>query len=105
MQQVLKSEAHVDLLITDVSDIRVQFTLTGGPVREVLARLTPADVAPKALPSGMFRRSRLGQAAAAFWLSEAGEAHILCFRSVSDYMADLLQNAAKYAVPIGLYDS
>ncbi|MEO8531584.1 MAG: sarcosine oxidase subunit gamma family protein [Deltaproteobacteria bacterium] len=94
-----------DLLITDVSDIRMQFTLSGGPLREVLARITPADVSQSALPVGMFRRSMIGQIAAAFWFSAPNQAQVLCFRSVGDYVEDVLKNAAAYATPLGLYES
>lgn len=92
-----------DVLITDVSDMRVRFSLSGQPLREVLARLTPADVSSEALPIGMFRRSRIGQVAAAFWLSADDQADVLCFRSVADYVEDVLTSAAAYAEPLGLY--
>jgi sarcosine oxidase subunit gamma len=92
-----------NLLLTDVSDMRERFALTGGQVREVLARLTPADVSPRALPVGMIRRTRIGQVSAAFWLRGEDEAQLLCFRSVGDYVETLLTTTVAHASPIGLY--
>ncbi len=87
-------------LAVDVSDARVIFRLNGPGWRDVLARLTPADLRPAAFGAGVFRRTRLAQVAAAFWLPEAQVAELLCFRSVGDYVRDLLENAAA-AGPIG----
>ena len=55
-------------LAVDVSDARASFELRGSGLREVLAKLTPADMSPGALPVGELRRSRLAQVPAAFWL-------------------------------------
>ncbi|MDQ7080835.1 MAG: sarcosine oxidase subunit gamma family protein [Paracoccaceae bacterium] len=81
-------------LAVDVSDARALFTLAGHGVREVIAKGSPADMAPDALPVGEFRRSRIGQVAAAWWLSDAQTLHLVCFRSVGDYMFDWLCVAA-----------
>ncbi len=83
-------------LLADVSDLRAVLRI-GGPtdasVREVLAKLTPADLHPDAFGPGAFRRSRLGQVAAAFWMEGQG-AYVLCFRSVGDYALALLRQSA-----------
>jgi sarcosine oxidase, subunit gamma len=92
-----------DVLITDVSDMRIGFDLAGGPLREVLARVTPANTSAKALPVGCFRRSKIGQVAAAFWLSAPGQAHVIAFRSVADYVEDVLKTAAAHAEPLGVH--
>jgi sarcosine oxidase, subunit gamma len=92
-----------EVLITDVSDMRIGFELQGGPLREILARITPADVSAKALPVGRFRRSKIGQVAAAFWLSGEDRAHVIAFRSVADYVEDVLKNAAGHAAPLGIH--
>lgn len=84
--------AHVTL--ADVSDARAVFDLSGDAVREVLAKLSPADVHPGALPPGEVRRTRAGQVPVAFWLSDEGRARLLCFRSVSAYIFDILSLSA-----------
>ncbi|MEL7106205.1 MAG: sarcosine oxidase subunit gamma family protein [Pseudomonadota bacterium] len=82
-------------LAVDVSDARAGFTLAGqdGAVREVLARLTPADMHPDSFPLGHVRRTRLAQVAAAIWMTDAG-AEVLAFRSVAEYVRGALENAA-----------
>ena len=80
-------------LVTDVSDLRVCLQLDGVEAREVLAKLTPADLHPDPFGPGVIRRSRLGQVAAAFWL-EGNGARVICFRSVGDYMLALLRQSA-----------
>ncbi len=86
--------AGVHHLAADVSDARAVIRLEGEGLREVLARLTPADLHPAALPPGRVRRTRLAQAAAAFWLHDETRADLICFRSVAVYVFDLLANAA-----------
>ncbi|MEO0992016.1 MAG: sarcosine oxidase subunit gamma family protein [Pseudomonadota bacterium] len=82
-------------LIANVSDARVMFTLEGPAVREVLAKLTPADVSAAAFSVGTFRRTRLAQVAAALWMTDEATAHVVAFRSVAQYVFDLLQTAAR----------
>lgn len=81
-------------LVEDVSDMRKGYVLDGPEVRDVLARLTPADVSPAALPPGRVRRTRIGQVAAALWLSAEDRAEVMCFASVAEYLRDLLLDAA-----------
>ena len=83
-------------LAVDVSDARVVFRVEGPGWRDALARLTPADLRPDGFGPGIFRRTRLAQAAAAFWLPEPQVAEVLCFRSVGAYVRDLLENAATF---------
>jgi len=90
-------------MAVDVSDARAVFTLTGANAREVLARLSPADLHPFAFGVGQFRRSRLAQIAAAFWVHEGG-IDLICFRSVADYAEGILSNAAQGA-KIGALDA
>ena len=78
-------------LAIDVSDARAVFRLDGAGWRDVLARLTPADL--RAFGPGIFRRTRLAQVAAAFWMPEPDAVDVLCFRSVGAYVRDLLENA------------
>ena len=90
-------------LVADVSQARIVIRLTGRDalVREVLAKLSPADLRVSALPVGRVRRTRLGQVAAAFWFPSEGEAMLICFRSVADYAFALLSNAAAPGSDVG----
>lgn len=92
-------DAH--FLAADVSGARVSFSLSGeiAMVREVLARLTPADMHPESFKAGQVRRTRLSQVAGAIWMTEDG-AEVFVFRSVADYVHGLLSNAAA-SVPVG----
>lgn len=86
--------AGVPHLAAVVSDARVVFDLTGPEIRNVLTKLTPADLRPRALPVGALRRTRLAQVPAAFWLTSESAARLIAFRSVADYVLGLLKDAA-----------
>ncbi|THD72661.1 sarcosine oxidase subunit gamma [Thalassobius vesicularis] len=96
--------AGTHFLAVNVSDARALFRVTGkpGPVREVIAKLAPADLSPDAFALGDIRRTRLAQVAAAFWLTQEGEANLVCFRSVARYAFDLLATSAA-AGPVGFF--
>ncbi|MCC1494921.1 sarcosine oxidase subunit gamma [Cognatishimia sp. F0-27] len=81
-------------LVCDVSDARAVFTLEGRGLREILAKLAPVDMAPDRFAPGEVRRTRLAQVAAAFWLRDEASAQVICFRSVAQYVFDLLSDAA-----------
>jgi sarcosine oxidase subunit gamma len=87
----------------DVSDARAGFIVDGPRWREVLAKLTPADVSPAAFGAGTVRRSRLGQVAAAFWTVDGHAAHVLCSRSVAPYMRDQLTDAARAGTEVAYW--
>jgi sarcosine oxidase subunit gamma len=91
-------------LVAEVSDARAVFRLMGdlGAAREVLAKLTPADLSPGAFAEGEVRRTRLGQVAAAFWIEEGGVT-VVAFRSVARYVFDLLSNAADPDAAVGYW--
>lgn len=91
-------------LAADVSDARAVFRLTGdlALAREVLAKLTPADVSPEGFGPGEVRRTRLGQVAAAFWIDEDGVT-VVCFRSVARYVFELLSDAAAPGSEVGFW--
>ncbi len=101
LSRELAGEHH---LLADVSDARAVFTLSGPGWREALARLGPADVSPAGFGAGMFRRSRLGQVAAAFWISGPDELRLFCRSSVAGYMEALLEGAARGEGP-GIFDA
>jgi len=87
--------AGVHHLAVAVSDARAVFRLTGDldTIREVLAKLTPADLGPGVFEEGEVLRTRLAQVPAAFWIEEGGVT-LVCFRSVARYVFDLMSNAA-----------
>ncbi len=87
-------------LAVDVSDARAAFTLSGPAAREVLGKLTPTDLRAAAFGPGDARRSHLGQVAAAFWMEDGGATTVVCFRSVGDYLAELLRVSIA-AGPVG----
>jgi len=87
-------------LAENVSDARAVLFVEGLFAREVMAKLAPVDLHPDAFPVGRFRRTRLGQVAAAFWLSDEQTFEVICFRSVAEYTFNLLAASAK-AGPVG----
>ena len=92
-------------LVVDVSDARAMIELAGdaGSVREVLAKLSPADLDASGLPVGEIRRSRLAQVPAAFWFEQDGKARVICFRSVADYVFGLLRQSAQPGSQVGYF--
>ena len=100
LDRALKAKHH---LATDVSDARAVFRIRGAGVRDVLAKLTPTDLSPAVFTTGMLRRTRLAQVAAAFWISGADEVTIVSFRSVADYVFGLLELSAKPGGEVGLH--
>jgi sarcosine oxidase subunit gamma len=91
LSQALQGSHH---LAFDVSDLRLCVAVDVPDAREVLAKLSPADLHPDSFGSGSFRRTRLGQLAAAIWLEGEG-ARVLCFRSLADYAVALLRQSAQ----------
>ncbi|MEM6372511.1 MAG: sarcosine oxidase subunit gamma family protein [Pseudomonadota bacterium] len=82
-------------LVADVSDARARFRISGPHAREVMAKLTPVDLRPAHFPPGTFRRTRLAQVAAAFWMNDDGTFDVICFRSQAQYVFDLLKTGAQ----------
>jgi len=90
-------------MAANVSDARQIFKLEGKAIRDVLAKGSPADLRPIALPMGEIRRSRLGQLPVAFWFASEEEAYLICFRSVANYFADWFEMAVKKDAEIGYF--
>jgi len=90
-------------LAVDVSDARAQFRVSGDAAREVVAKLCPVDLSPDAFTPGMFRRTRMAQVAAAFWMEPDGSIRVICFRSVAQYVFDLLKVAAQPGSEVGYF--
>ena len=95
--KALKGQHH---LAVNVSDARALLTVQGPFAREVIAKLAPVDLHPGAFAPGQVLRTRLGQIAAAFWMTDSQTFNVICFRSVADYAFDLLAASAA-AGPVG----
>lgn len=93
--------AKVHALAVNVSDARAVFEVRGPHAREVVAKLSPVDLAPGQFTSGMFRRTRLAQVPAAFWMPEEDVFNIVCFRSIAQYVFDVLGVAAQPGSEVG----
>ncbi len=88
-------------LVADVSEARACFGLSGPAARDVVAKLTPADLHPESFAPGALRRTRLAQVPAAFWMPYEDAFEVVCFRSVAVYVFDLLVAAADPAADVG----
>ena len=90
-------------LAVDVSDARALFVVKGPNAREVMAKLAPVDLHPASFTPGMFRRTRMAQVPAAFWMQDEDVFHVICFRSNAQYMFDLLKTAAQPGSEVGYF--
>ena len=90
-------------LAVNVSDARAVFEIKGAGAREVIAKICPVDMAPGAFEPGDFRRTRMAQVAAAFWMTGAGTIRVVCFRSVAEYVFGLLKDAAEPGGEVGYF--
>ena len=108
-----EAEADLDALLTalagehslavNVSDARAVFTISGAGAREVVAKVAPVDMSASEFAVGDFRRTRFAQVAAAFWMQDAETVKIVCFRSMAQYMFDLLSVAAQDGSEVGIF--
>jgi len=92
-------------LAVNVSDARAVFDLSGPRAREVLAKLVPVDLAPNQFTPGMFRRTRMAQIPAAFWLQGDETFRIVTFRSTAQYAFDLLKTAATPGSEVSIFNA
>ena len=95
--------AGTHALAVNVSDARAVFEVRGPKAREVLAKLAPVDLAPASFTPGMFRRTRIAQVPAAFWMPQEGVFRVVCFRSVAQYVFDVLCVAAQPGSEVGVF--
>ncbi|NSX56365.1 sarcosine oxidase subunit gamma [Parasulfitobacter algicola] len=100
MQKILSGTHH---LLANVSDARSVFMISGAKSREIIAKLSPVDLHPDSLIPGQFRRTRLAQVPAAFWMRDKNTFELICFRSVADYVSTLLHNAASAGSEVGYF--
>ncbi len=105
VQALAKALSDHHHLVANVSDARAEFTLSGegAAIREVLAKISPADMRAAALPIGEVRRTRVAQVAAAYWFSAEDRAHLICFRSVARYVFDLLKTSSASGSSVGYF--
>lgn len=83
-----------------VSDARAHFRVSGAKAHEALSKVMPVDFA--SFQAGDFRRSRLSQVAAAAWKAETGDFEVVCFRSVAQYVFDVLKTAGASGSEVGV---
>jgi sarcosine oxidase subunit gamma len=98
-----KALAKTHALAVNVSDARAVFEVRGPRAREVMAKLCPVDLSSDAFTTGMFRRTRMAQVPAAFWMPEEDVFQIVCFRSVADYAFSILKMAAQPGSEVGYF--
>ena len=97
-----KALASSHALAVDVSDARKLLVLRGARAREVIMKLSPADL--RGFGPGQFRRTRLAQVAAAFHMPDENSFEIIAFRSYGDYVFKLLANAARPGGEVGFLE-
>ena len=95
--------AGTHAMVVNMSDARAVFRIECAQVRDVLAKIAPVDLAFDRFAPGELRRTRLAQAAAGFWLVDNECAQIFCFRSVAEYMFDLLSTVSAADSAVGYY--
>ncbi len=103
LKKLQKALGDAHALAVDVSDARAVFRVAGPHAREVLAKLAPIDLAPGRFEPGMFRRTRLAQVPAALRMVDADTFEVICFRSVAQYVFDLLKTAAQPGSEVGYF--
>lgn len=103
LAELSKKLGKAHALVVNVSDARAVFEVRGPLAREVMAKLAPVDLAPSVFTPGMFRRSRIAQVPAAFWMPADDVFHVVCFRSVAQYVFDVLNVAAQPGSEVGAF--
>lgn len=82
-------------LVADMSDARAIFRIEGQYAREVLAKGAPVDLSRQAFGPGDFRRTRLAQVSAAFWMPQEDMFDLMVSRSLAGFAQDWLRHAAR----------
>ncbi|MEP3295129.1 MAG: sarcosine oxidase subunit gamma family protein [Pseudoruegeria sp.] len=88
-------------MAVNVSDARVVVEISGRGAREVLAKLAPVDLSSTAFGPGQIRRTRIAQVPAAFWMTEEDRFILVAFRSVAQYVFDVLAVSAAQNTEVG----
>ncbi|MEM9263722.1 MAG: sarcosine oxidase subunit gamma family protein, partial [Pseudomonadota bacterium] len=100
LEKALKGQ---HFLAVNVSDARAVFEIKGKAVREIVAKLSPVDMSADAFGPGRFRRTRMAQVAAAYWMIDEETVRVICFRSVAEYVFGLLKDAAEPGGEVGFF--
>lgn len=91
-------------MVVNVSDARTVLRISGAGARELIAKGAPVDMSPAAFAPGDFRRSHIGQLAAAFWLgADERTFTVVCFRSAGAYLFDWFSESARDGATPNLY--
>jgi sarcosine oxidase subunit gamma len=93
----------VHALVANVSDARAVYRVSGDGSRDALAKLAPVDFGKDAFGAGDIRRSRFAQVPAAVWGNADGSFEVICFRSVAQYVFDLLRVSAQKGGEVGFH--
>lgn len=101
LEEMRKALGKTHSLAVDVSDARASFRVSGSGARETMAKLAPVDLRTTQFTPGMFRRTRMAQVPAAFWMPEDDVFQIICFRSNAQYLFDVLVMAAQAGSEVG----
>jgi len=88
-------------LAVNVSDARGLFRVSGAGARDAIAKLSPVDMSTDAFGPGQLRRTRMAQVPAAIWMPDDTSVQIICFRSVAQYVFDLLKGATAPGSEVG----
>ena len=97
--QISEALAGTHFLAEIVSDARAHFRISGASASEALSKVMPVDFSQ--FEAGDFRRSRLSQIAAAVWKTQSGDYELVCFRSVAQYVFDVLTTASLAGSEVG----
>lgn len=101
LEKIHQAKDKHHALAANVSDARAVFQVKGPYAREVMAKLAPVDLDASVFTPGMFRRTRMAQVPAAFWMRDDETFQVICFRSVAQYVFDLLKIAAQPGSEVG----
>ncbi len=105
--RLIEETAVAGAIAVDVSDARAVLQLAGPGARETLAKVAPIDLHPSAFGLGDARRTRIGHVPGMIVQTSATPEtfEIYCFRSVADYMWDLLSVSSEPSGRIGLFSA
>jgi sarcosine oxidase subunit gamma len=81
--------------LVDVSDRQIALQVNGPHASAILNTGCPLDLDPVEFPAGMCTRTLFGKAEIILWRMGAAEFRLEVWRSFSDYVSALLQEAAR----------
>lgn len=89
--KMLKGLKDFHSSVVNISDSRSLFTIKGALCRDILGKLCPVDFDKKIFKIGDFRRTRMAQVPVALSLLEDNYFQIMCYRSVKEYVYNILK--------------